>query len=240
MIYLMSDIHGCYEEYMELLKKINFGDSDELYVLGDVVDRGPEPMKILKDMMLRSNVYPILGNHDYMALTMLKKFNVEITKENVETHLTQKDILDYFYWKEDGGAATIEDFKKLSREEKQEIIEYMEEFSIYEEVFLNGKRYICAHADIYGACDEKSLEEHHFSHFVFYRADYDRRYYSDENTFIVTGHTPTMRLNEDGSAKVYERNGHIAIDCGCVYGKRLAAYCLNNGRITYVEAKNKY
>lgn len=68
MIYVISDIHGCYHEYIELLKKINFCDEDELYVLGDVVDRGPDPIKVLQDMMLRANVYPILGNHDYMAL----------------------------------------------------------------------------------------------------------------------------------------------------------------------------
>lgn len=34
---------------------------------------------------------------------------------------------------------------------------------------------------------------------------------------------------------VYEGNGHIAIDCGCVYGERLAAYCLDDGRVVYVE-----
>ena len=44
MIYFMSDIHGCYKEYMELLEKIHFSDEDELYVVGDVVDRGPEPV----------------------------------------------------------------------------------------------------------------------------------------------------------------------------------------------------
>lgn len=239
MIYLMSDIHGCYKEYQELLEKIKFCDSDELYILGDVVDRGPEPMKVLKDMMMRPNVYPILGNHDYMALTTLKKFNVEIRKDNVESHLTQKDILDYFHWKEDGGNTTIEEFKKLSKQEKQDVLEYLEEFSVYEEIILNGKRYICVHADIHGACDVKSVSEHHFSDFIFYRADYNRRYYSDLNVFVVTGHTPTMLLNENGSSKVYESNGHIAIDCGCVYGKRLAAYCLNDGSITYVEARSK-
>lgn len=37
---------------------------DVLYILGDVVDRGPEPMKILNDMSMRINVFPILGNHD--------------------------------------------------------------------------------------------------------------------------------------------------------------------------------
>ena len=168
MIYLISDIHGCFEEYKELLEKIHFCDSDELYVLGDVVDRGPEPMEVLKDMMLRPNVYPILGNHDYMALTILKKYNVEVTAANAETHLTQKDILNYFHWKEDGGSTTIDTFKKLNKEEKREILEYLEDFSIYEEVFLNGKRYILTHGDIHGASDEKSLEEHHFSHFVLF------------------------------------------------------------------------
>ena len=71
MVYVISDIHGCYDEYIELLKKINFCDEDELYILGDVVDRGAEPIKVLQDMMLRANVYPILGNHDYMKRLFL-------------------------------------------------------------------------------------------------------------------------------------------------------------------------
>lgn len=92
MIYVISDIHGCYE-YIELLEKIRFSKEDELYVPGDVVDWGPEPIKVLQDMMLRPNVYPILGNHDYMALKILRKMNVEIREENVEKHLAEKDLL---------------------------------------------------------------------------------------------------------------------------------------------------
>lgn len=40
MIYVVSDIHGCYDKYQELLKKLNLGPDDTLYVLGDVIDRG--------------------------------------------------------------------------------------------------------------------------------------------------------------------------------------------------------
>lgn len=47
MHYVMSDLHGCYQEYREALEKINFNEQDTLYVLGDVVDRGPEPIKLL-------------------------------------------------------------------------------------------------------------------------------------------------------------------------------------------------
>lgn len=50
MIYAMSDIHGCYQQYKELLEKIHFSEDDILYVLGDVIDRGPEPLKVLQDV----------------------------------------------------------------------------------------------------------------------------------------------------------------------------------------------
>lgn len=49
MTYTISDIHGCHDKYRELLKKINFGSEDTLYVLGDVIDRGPAGFKILLD-----------------------------------------------------------------------------------------------------------------------------------------------------------------------------------------------
>ena len=52
---------------------------------------------------------------------------------------------------------------------------------------------------------------------------------------LVTGHTPTFLIREDQLPLVYEANGHIAIDCGCVYGERLAAYSLDDGRVLYVE-----
>lgn len=40
MIYAVSDLHGCYDKYRKMLEQIKFCDTDTLYVLGDVVDRG--------------------------------------------------------------------------------------------------------------------------------------------------------------------------------------------------------
>lgn len=48
MTYVASDIHGEYKKYIQMLNKINFSDSDILYVLGDVIDRGSEPKKSWK------------------------------------------------------------------------------------------------------------------------------------------------------------------------------------------------
>ena len=43
--YVISDIHGEYERFMELLEEIELKDTDTLYVLGDVLDRGEHPIK---------------------------------------------------------------------------------------------------------------------------------------------------------------------------------------------------
>ena len=49
-----------------------------------------------------------------------------------------------------------------------------------------------------------------------------------------------MYINRDASTKVYIGNGHIAIDCGCVYGGKLAGYCIDSGEVIYVDSKEKY
>ena len=51
MVYVMSDLHGCYEKYVKMLEKISFSKEDVLYILGDVVDRGTGGMKILLDIL---------------------------------------------------------------------------------------------------------------------------------------------------------------------------------------------
>lgn len=73
MRYLISDIHGCYEEYRELLDKINFSKDDELYILGDSMDRGPDSIKVIQDLIPRPNTTYIIGNHDYLMYYFMKK-----------------------------------------------------------------------------------------------------------------------------------------------------------------------
>lgn len=238
MKYVISDIHGCFTEYQELLERIGFRDEDELYVLGDVVDRGPEPIRVLQDMMLRPNVYPILGNHEYMALSVLRRLAVEITRENAENYLTADDLLSYSYWMKDGGEITSRQFSQLSREEKEEVLDYLMEFSVYEEVAAGGKQYVLVHAGIRDFQEERDLEDYEFEDFVLFRADYDRRYFSDPRKYLVTGHMPTMAIRADQQPLVYQEKGHIAIDCGCVFGGQLAAYCLDTGEIFYVKSRN--
>ena len=48
MDYVTGDIHGCFDKFMKLLKKIKFSEKDNLYIIGDVIDRGPKPIETLQ------------------------------------------------------------------------------------------------------------------------------------------------------------------------------------------------
>ena len=139
MKYVISDIHGCFETFLKMLKIINFSDNDILYILGDVVDRGKESIRILKDMMVRPNVFGIVGNHDLMAVECLEWLNAEITNEMID-ELEEEKIYKLADWIGNGGTMTIQGFKKLAKDEKQDVIDYLKEWTLYEEVEVNDKR----------------------------------------------------------------------------------------------------
>ena len=71
MVYCTADMHGEFERFRRLLELICFSEEDTLYVLGDVIDRGPHGFKILLDMAQRPNVIGLMGNHEAMAIQAL-------------------------------------------------------------------------------------------------------------------------------------------------------------------------
>lgn len=49
--YVISDIHGCYDELQKMLEKIQFGDGDTLICAGDYIDKGPKNADMLEWIM---------------------------------------------------------------------------------------------------------------------------------------------------------------------------------------------
>jgi len=234
MIYVMSDLHGCYEKYKEMLNKIHFTDSDTLYIIGDVVDRGERPIDILLDMMERPNVFPIMGNHELMALDILKTLSVEITEENFNTHIDEalmNNLLDYQL---NGGESTIRQFQEKSIEEREAILDYIEdEFVAYEIVKLNGNKFLLVHSGLGNFASNKALDAYSLEELTYIRPDYSKRYFNADNIFIVSGHTPTLEIT--GEAKIHKANNNICIDCGAAFGGRLACLCLDTMQEFYIE-----
>lgn len=223
MIYVMSDLHGCYDEYIKMLELINFNDKDTLYVIGDVCDRGKQPLKILFHMMKYENIIPIFGNHDLVAYGALAK---------VYNNLTKQFDKDFLWWLCDGGKTTLEEFKKLNKENQKKIIDYIEEFRHYEELNVNGIDYLLVHGGLKDFDISKPLSSYRLYDMVWERPDYDKVYFPDK--VIISGHTPTLHIDKNMKGKIIKKSNHIAIDCGCVFGYGLGCLCLDTMEEFYI------
>ncbi|BAS67888.1 MAG: symmetrical bis(5'-nucleosyl)-tetraphosphatase [Gammaproteobacteria bacterium] len=94
--YLIGDIQGCFDDLQALLKKANFStDKDQLFFLGDVVNRGTkslETLRFIKD--LSDNAKMLLGNHDFHLLACTLGGKTPSNKDTFSDILEAKDSLE--------------------------------------------------------------------------------------------------------------------------------------------------
>ena len=233
MTYCVSDIHGDYGKYKRLLQEIKFSDDDLLIVLGDTLDRGNHFSSILLDMMQHENIIHLVGNHDFVGAICLNQLSKEITKESLE-NLDATILNVILEWLHDGGDAPMNDFSRLAQEQRDDILDYLNDFELYKEIYAGGKHYILTHAGLGNFSPQKRLEDYSLEDLAFSRTDYSKALFRDK--ILVTGHTPTALIPENPKpGYIYRGNNYIAIDCGCGFGGRLGAICLDTGEEFYVE-----
>ncbi len=230
--YVMSDIHGEFEKYREMLAKIGFSDEDTLYVLGDVADRGEKPVEVLLNMMRRRNVIPLMGNHDAFAYKNLLPLLDEIEEDNIDSHLNASTLGSLMSWLREGGRTTLDGFRSLSPSVREDALRYIADFSAYETVEVGGFTYVLVHAGLGNFSPEKKLSDYTLHELCEMRPDYDTPLFEDGKKIVVCGHTPTMAIN--GKSEIYHGNGYIVIDCGATFGGRLACLRLEDGKEFYV------
>ena len=234
--YVISDIHGNYNAYMDMLKKIQFDDDDMLYILGDILDRGPNPIQVILDVMKRPNVEVLAGNHCVMALECLSFLLKEITQESL-ADLDREMFGKLLNWRQNGASTTIKEFLKYDRSIQQEILAFISELDVYDEIEVAGKTFILVHAGLGNFSPEKQLWEYELNELVWDRPDYEKMYFSDK--YVISGHTPTLAIECNSKpGYIYQANHHIVIDCGSSFpGGRLACLHLEDMKEFYVEAK---
>ena len=88
--YVMSDIHGMGELLENMLEKLSFSEEDTLYILGDMIDRGPDPAKVLDIASSRGNIIPLRGNHEDEFISW---YDNEITRMFQKYYYNTYDIL---------------------------------------------------------------------------------------------------------------------------------------------------
>lgn len=227
MIYVTSDLHGYYDKYAELLTRLRLKDSDSLFINGDICGKGPEAFRIMKDALMRCNIFPIMGDNDLRALRLLSRLNNEEAKAD-------PDYLKKFSaWLSQGGMPTVTEFRSLSEEEQADVLDFLrEEFVAYDETDAGGRSYVMVHAGLGGFDPARPLENYRLSELVSGEPDFSREYFEDK--FLITGHTPTFRIDENARNFIYRRNGQIGINTGVAEGGPLACLCLDTDEEIYI------
>lgn len=240
MIYVTSDLHGSFKEFKELLKLINFNDDDYMYILGDVIDRGDEPIELIRYIMNSPNIELLMGNHEYMAMIILKLLIREIDNDKTADEVLTPDFYEnYNIWVNyNGGITTLKQFIDLdNRELQKDIVDFLGSLPLYETLEIDDHLYILSHTFGYNNFNkDKDLDEYSIDDLLMDRVSYDKNYYNNDHIHIITGHTPTPLIREDGKPKILHINNHIDIDCGaCFEGGALGCLKLDTMEEYYIK-----
>lgn len=119
-------------------------------------------------------------------------------------------------WQYNGSKTTIDEFRNLDQEAQQDVIDFIRDFSIYEEITIDHTLYLLVHAGLGNFSPEKHIEDYSLRELVWERTDYKAKYFDD--IYVVTGHTPTQQIaGNPRPGYIYRANHNIAIDCGACF-----------------------
>ena len=239
--YACSDIHShldVFEKLLETLKK-----DDVLYIVGDVVDKGPDGIEVLQKVMKDDRCHLICGNHDFMMLEYLKQRRgypeqLRYTIEDIRT-----------VWKNyNGGGATYNSFYKLPDDEKKAIENYLDSLPVLKNVVVGDKHFILVHAGIPILGQNHTEKDLYVKDFLIENDEcfYDWRngYVWDRvpcyipNRIVISGHTFVQAYGTDNIIR-YEQDSGIwyDIDCGLAMRdkkwSRLAVLSLDTLEVKY-------
>jgi serine/threonine protein phosphatase 1 len=198
-LFAISDIHGCYETFHELLfKQIKFKKSDRVILLGDYIDRGEKSKEVIDliiDLKLRGyNITALAGNHEWMLTETYK--HAEMAR----------------LWLLNNGLSTLQSFDADDVSELDEkYISFFSGLPYYEKI----GSYIFVHA---GLDDDSEDPFSDIQEMIWEcRKEYKNPLLSGK--IIIHGHRP--KTVEYVQSMIKSGSQVIPIDTGCVYEKEL-------------------
>ncbi|MBV7532093.1 metallophosphoesterase [Chitinophaga sp. sic0106] len=98
---IVGDIHGCYDELMQLLEQVNLTPEDLLISVGDIVDRGNKSLEVYHYLRNRPNTVVLMGNHERKHLNGILSYSQEIVRlqfgEEYPGFISWLKTLPYYY-----------------------------------------------------------------------------------------------------------------------------------------------
>ena len=229
---VIGDVHGCFDELVMLLKKLGYEENTEAGMLhpdgrkpvflGDLCDRGPKNVEVLRlvmKMVKSGNALAVPGNHDVKLVKYLLGKNVQLThglnktveelgKEDESFRNNVKEFLDGLV-----SHYVLDDGKLV-----------VSHAGLKEEYIGRGSmkvRDFCLYGEATGEIDEYGLPVR-----LNWASDYRGK------ATVIYGHIPQL--------EVQTMNGTCCIDTGCVFGGKLTAYRYPERELVDVDALAQY
>ena len=232
MVYVTSDLHGYpLDKLKDFLDKVGFCNNDFLYILGDVIDRGPDGIKILKWLMLQPNVELLLGNHEAMMLACDFLFD-EITEDSI-SKLTGTKLNTYMTWVSNSGQVTLNALSGVRSQEIRYILEYLRESPLYEVLTVNDRDFVLVHSGLGGFRKDKKLATYTPDDLLWTRPDLNTKYF--DNITVIFGHTPTVHYGDEHLGKIVTTDTWINVDVGVGLGQEPCLLRLDDMKEIYYK-----
>lgn len=229
MVYVLSDIHGNLNRYNSIIEQINLQETDILYILGDVIDRYPDGIKILREIIKKDNVKMLLGNHEYMMLEALDPLG------SVDEWEYKRSLS---LWYRNGGNVTHNYLKHIRKEIRQEVFDYLRNLPINLKVEVNDKNYLLVHGspmENYSCIYREYETKEKFAVWERWQPCNP----IPEGYTLVFGHTPTIHFQSKDPLEIWRSDNAIGIDCGCGYSDgRLACLRLDDMKVFYSKEED--
>ncbi len=213
-IIAIGDIHGCADEFEELLEKISLASCDRLILLGDLVNRGPHSLRVL-DIARRTGAIAILGNHEHRLRTYRHSRDMSVLKKEDYPTLAALRAIDWDF---------IEQMQLTHFEPSIQTV-------FVHGGFLPNRPWAEQEADVVTriqVIDRQGRPRKRAE--CPDGAPWVERWVGPP--FVIYGHTPR--------ALIYQSPWAVGIDTGCVAGGKLTAYVLPDKTIVQVDARSAY
>lgn len=220
-ILVISDIHGELKLFDSLLEKVKYdADEDQLILVGDYVDRGPDSKGVLNRVseLKRNGAVVLRGNHDEMMLNVVDGVSGALER-----------------WERNGALMTLQSYdSSIESVIVSAGAEFEKHISLIREMdyYYETKDYIFVHAGVSPDTPVQKTDPHTF---LWIRELFYEKYSGDKT--VIFGHTPTSAIRQEKNHDIYfGENNIIGIDGAATYGGQLN--CLElPGKRTHSVAK---
>lgn len=226
MLYVGSDFHGEYSLFIKLLEKINFSSEDRFIICGDIIEKGPESVRLAKYVFSKPNIECILGNHEFAFLKFYKSILDESPDDfdevlcRLKAYFTDGHLLDW---------DTVDSIEALP-------------------LFIEEDNFICVHSGVPLSDDGRilPLADADAEQLVFDRKFKDPKVLHKSPKCVFFGHTETYSVSGKDKIIGYLRTPSekpksisdfikVHLDTGAWHGGAMSCLCVDTLKAYYVK-----